>query len=411
MAAGSSCATRASSWARSVGRLRQRALGRRALAALDLGLRQRVVRLAHRVLGSGAQPGRLLAGRLPLGGRGAGQRREALQLGGRLLGGGLGGLTGGDLLVEAGGGRLRLGACCGKLGHGLLELLDLRARLPELRLCLLECSDLPVVRRAQLLELGARRARLRELGLERRHALRRRLERRDVLGRLGRRALELRDAALGLLRAGAELGLALGVGSDLRAQVAAAGGRVLDREHELARALLEIDRAALGIRGARRERARPFGRGARGGGLLLGAPLELGGVLGGGALDLGRALALRAQALRRLGQRGVGLRALGGDRGRLLLGRLREVRPRPVAFGGERGGVLVGGLGGGPLAPLGGLLELGDARDEPLGLRARRVELRDLVERAQVLVAQLLELDAVALRELLGLQGLALGSL
>ena len=247
----------------------------------------------------------------------------------------------------------------------------------------------------------------------------------DLLGRLLRRALggrtgvhlllQTRGDLLRLGARGRQLGLellrALGVRGDLGAQLAAAGGRVLDGAYELARALLEIGRAALGVGRAGGQRARLLGRLAGAGGLLLGGALELGGAGGGPALDLRRALALAAQAVGRLGERGLGLLALGGDRGRVRLGGLRERRLRLLALGGDRGGMGLGRLARRALALLRGLLERGDPGDEPLGLRARLVELRDVVERAQVLVAQLLELDAGALGELLGRLALGLRGL
>ena len=94
----------------------------------------------------------------------------------------------------------------------------------------------------------------------------------------------------------------------------------------------------------------------------------------------------------------LGAQAVGGG-GELLLG--------PLALGGQRGGVRLGLRGGGPLAFLRGLLERADPLDEPLGLRARLVEPRDVGERRGVLGAQLVELGARVLGERLDVLALA----
>ena len=110
-----------------LGRLRQRALGRRALGPLGLGLGQRLARVAHRGLGRRAQRDGLLAGGLLLGAGGPRQGVEALHLGGRLLGPLLGIRAGGDRLLELSGDRLRLRAGDRQRGGGPFELLDLLA--------------------------------------------------------------------------------------------------------------------------------------------------------------------------------------------------------------------------------------------------------------------------------------------
>ena len=326
---------------------------------LDLELRRaraQRLELGDAALELGAQLRRLLHGAL------RGDALLALGLDGlaRRLGGLLGRLYGRAQLEQLALGVARLR---GDLVAGGGERLGGGLRVRGTPLGQLARAGLLLVERLGVLQVGAGGG---ELGGGRLGPARR-------VGVLALEAAQLvaQRLQLGSRRRSGRVVAAAGIG-ELGLQLGRDRGGVVALGLELERAVLELGRLPLGARGAGAERpdlgigvAQPLG-------VLLGAALELGRHPLGADLERGGALGFAAQPLRRLRERGLGLGALVGERP-LLRGR---------------------GVGGGALALLRGLLELGDAGDEPARLRVGVLHPRGLRERLGVLGAQGVELGA-----------------